>query len=229
MILKTTYKDNKFLPSSYIKALEEKIHTDPTYYRIYALGEFASLEKLVYNNWDIREFNNAEIKGDLICGLDFGFVNDISAFVAAIHDKDNKRIYVFKEWGDTNKTNDELAAIISSLGFSKSTIIADAAEPKSIEELRRKGISRIRACAKGKDSILHGIQRLQQYEIIVHPSCVGIAAEFDNYCWQKDRKTNEYINTPIDNFNHYLDALRYSLQSLDVKKLQTINKSTLSI
>jgi len=128
MILQTTYKHNRFLPPSYIAALEEKIHTNPTYYRIYALGEFASLDKLVFYNWKQEEFNHAEIQGTLLVGLDFGFVNDISALVASVLDETNKRIYIFKEWGDTNKTNDELAAIISSLGFSKSTIVADAAE-----------------------------------------------------------------------------------------------------
>jgi phage terminase large subunit len=229
LILKTTYKDNKFLPDAYIRALEEKINSNPTYYKIYALGEFASLDKLVFNNWKIEDFNNADIKGELIIGLDFGFVNDISALVASIIDEDNKKIYVFKEWGDTNKTNEELASIISSLGFAKSTIIADAAEPKSIEEIKRKGVQRIRACTKGADSILHGIQKLQQYELIVHSNCTGIATELENYSWQKDKKTNEYINKPIDAFNHFIDALRYSLQCINVKKLKTLNKAYLGL
>jgi phage terminase large subunit len=229
MILKTTYKDNKFLPEAYIKALEEKIHSNPTYYKIYALGEFASLDKLVFNNWKVKEFNHSDIVGEMIIGLDFGFVNDISALVASIIDEANKKIYIFKEWGDTNKTNEELANIITSLGFAKSNIIADAAEPKSIEEIRRKGITRIRACTKGADSILHGIQKLQQYEIIVHPNCTGITTELDNYSWQKDKKSNEYINKPIDAFNHFIDALRYSLQCINTKKLKTINKSLLGL
>ena len=229
MILKTTYKDNKFLPDAYIKALEEKIISNPTYYKIYALGEFASLDKLVFNNWKVKEFNHSDIVGEMIIGLDFGFVNDISALVASIIDEANKKIYIFKEWGDTNKTNEELAAIITSLGFAKSNIIADAAEPKSIEEIKRKGIMRIRPCTKGADSILHGIQKLQQYELIVHPTCTGITTELDNYSWQKDKKTNEYINKPIDAFNHFIDALRYSLQCINTKKLKTINKSLLGL
>lgn len=229
-ILHTTYKDNKFLPQSYIKALEEKAQTNFTYYRIYALGEFASLDKLVYTNWKVEDFNHADIKGDLAIGLDFGFVNDISALVASVIDDTNKRIYIFREWGDTNKTNEELAAIITSLGFSKSVIIADCAEQKSIEELRRKGVSKVRACSKGKDSILHGIQHLQQYEIIVHSSCGGVITEFENYSWQKDKKTNEYVNKPIDSFNHYMDALRYSIQIKDTnKQIKTISKKALGL
>lgn len=229
MILRTTYKDNRFLPPEYIAALEEKMHSNPTYYRIYALGEFASLDKLVFSNWKKQEFNHTEIEGQTLIGLDFGFVNDISALVASILDVDNKRIYIFQEYGATNKTNEELANIIVSLGFAKSNIIADAAEPKSIEEIRRKGVPRIKACTKGPDSILHGIQRLQQYELIVHPSCEGIITELENYSWQKDKKSNEYINKPIDNFNHYIDALRYSLQCADTHKLKTLNKTALNL
>ena len=229
MILRTTYKDNRFLPAAYIAALEDKIHSNPTYYKIYALGEFASLDKLIFNNWKVEEFDNASIIGELLIGLDFGFTNDISALVASVMVKEENKIYVFKEWGDTNKTNDELAAIITALGFSKSVIIADAAEPKSIEEIKRKGIWRIRECVKGPDSILHGIQKLQQYQLIIHPSCSGLITELENYSWMKDKKTNEYINKPIDNFNHYIDALRYSIQSVDNrKKLSSISKASMN-
>lgn len=229
LILRTTYKDNRFLPESYIKALEDKINTNPTYYKIYALGEFASLDKLVYNNWEVDDYDHKAIVGEMVVGLDFGFTNDISALVASIVDEKQKKIYIFREWGDTNKTNDELAAIITSLGFSKSTIIADSAEPKSIEELRRKGITRIKECTKGKDSILHGIQKLQQYKLVVHYSCTGIITELENYAWEKDKKTNEYINKPIDKFNHYLDSLRYSVQGLEKRKLQSMSKSSLGL
>lgn len=230
MILKTTYKDNKFLPQAYIDALEAQIKTNPVYYRIYALGEFVSLDRLVFQNWKSEEFDHAKIKGDLLVGMDFGFVNDVSTVVASVLDEDNKRIYVFKEWGATNKTNDELAAIISSLGFSKSVIVADSAEQKSIEEIKRLGIMRIKPCVKGPDSIIHGIQRLQQYEIIIHPSCVELLVEMDNYAWTKDRKTGEYVNKPQDSFNHYIDALRYSLQCVDnSKKLKTFSKANLSL
>ena len=225
MILKTTYKDNRFLPEAYIKALEDKINTNPNYYKIYALGEFITLDKLIFYNWKVEEFDNTKIKGDLLVGLDFGFVNDISAIVASLLDENNKKLYIFKEWGDTGKTNKDLIEIIKSLGFSKSVIIADAAEPKSISEIKSGGIQKIRACKKGPDSIIHGIQQLQNYEIIVHPSCVGIITEFENYTWSKN-KDGEYINKPIDAFNHYIDSLRYSLQCVKAR-LKTLDKNLL--
>ena len=226
LIVKTTYKDNRFLPEEYVKSLENKIHTNPTYYRIYALGEFCSLDKLVYNNWRIEAFE-PPTDGKLVVGLDFGFTNDPTAIVASVV-KDND-IYVFKEYTGTGKTNQQIAEIITSMGFSKSVIIADSAEPKSVAEIKRCGIMRIRESVKGKDSIIHGIQRLQGYNIIVHPSCENIITELENYSWIKDKATGEYTNKPIDMFNHSLDALRYSLQALDQHKFTAVDKALLGL
>lgn len=229
-ILKTTYLDNPYLAPDYIERMEHMKEINPSRWKIEALGDFVSLDKLIFNNYRVEEFNNATVNGELLVGLDFGFVNDISALVASILDEDNKRIYIFREWGDTNKTNDELAKIIVNLGFSKSVIIADCAEMKSIEELKRCGIRKITPCSKGKDSVVHGIQKLQQYEIIVHPECTGIITEFENYAWKKDKASGEYINEPVDSFNHYIDALRYSLQAVDSsKKIKTLNKALLGL
>ncbi len=229
-VLKTTYLDNPYLSQDYIQRMEDMRSTNPTRWKIEALGDFVSLDRLVFQNYKVEEFNHADIKGQLLVGLDFGFINDISALTASIMDEANGRIYIFKEWGATGKTNDELAKIITALGFSKSTIIADAAEMKSIEELKRLGITRIKPCVKGPDSIIHGIQKLQNYEIVVHPDCQGVITEFENYSWQKDKKTGEYINKPIDDFNHYCDSLRYSLQCVDnSRKLKTVSKANMNI
>jgi phage terminase large subunit len=229
-VLKTTYLDNPYLSPDYIERMEHMKLINPTRWKIEALGDFVSLDKLVFQNYKVEEFNHAEITGKLLVGLDFGFVNDITALTASVLDEENKKIYIFKEWGSTNKTNDEIAKVIVSLGFGKSTIVADCAEQKSIAEIRRLGVSRIIPCSKGKDSILHGIQKLQQYEIIVHPDCEGVITEFENYSWKKDARTGEYINQPIDSFNHYIDSLRYSIQVIDNnKQIKTFSKSTLGL
>lgn len=227
-IVHTNYLDNPFLPDSYIEFLLLMKATNEVYYKIYALGEFGSLDKLIYNNWQKMEFDKDKIKGQLLCGLDFGYTNDPTAFVAAILNEEENRIYIFKEWGGTGYLNDAIAQQIKDMGFAKSIIIADSAEQKSIEEIKRAGVSRIKPSVKGKGSILQGIQKLQQYELIVHPSCSNVIEELQNYCWKKDRATNEYVNEPVDNFNHYLDSLRYSLQCVDQKhQLTTMKKSTL--
>ena len=221
----STYKDNPFLDVEVIKEMEELYKRNPQKARIYCDGEWGTDSTgLVFQNWKVEEFNHADINGQLMCGLDFGFINDISAFVASLLVEEEKRIYIFKEYGATGKTNKDLVDIITALGFNKSVIMADAAEPKSIAEMKAAGIQKIRACTKGKDSILHGIQQLQNYQIIIHPSCSGIITEFENYTWVKDKNTDIYINKPIDDFNHYIDALRYSLQCVKAK-LKSVDKN----
>lgn len=226
-ILKSTYLDNPFLGENVAERYEALKQRDYQRWQIEALGDFVSLDRLVFQNVKVEDFDYKTIKGQLLCGLDYGFVNDISAFVASLLDEENKKLYVFKIWGDTNKTNQELANIIKTMGFSKSLIIADCAEQKSIEEMRREGIVKIKPSVKGADSIIHGIQKLQQYDIIVNPECEGIITEFQNYAWQKDKQSGEYINKPIDAFNHYIDALRYSLQSASTGKLISLPRDVL--
>ena len=227
-IIQTTYKDNRFLPDNYIKSLMLMKATNPVYFKIYAEGEFGSLDKLVYNNWQSYKFDHTKLKGKLCVGLDFGYVNDPTAIIASIVDEQEKRIYIFKEMVEEGLLNDSIGQKIIDMGFKKSDIIADSAEQKSIEEIKRMGISRIVPCAKGPDSIIHGIALVNEYEIIVHPDCVKTIEELQNYSWQKDKATNEYINKPVDKFNHCLDALRYSLQCLDTRpRLKTMSKDKL--
>lgn len=225
-IKKTTYLDNPYLSQDYIERMEHMRITNPTRWQIEALGDFVTLDKLVFHNWRIEDFNHAEKQGQLAIGIDFGFVNDLSTIVSSVVDDVNKQIYVFKTWGATGKTNAELAQVITSLGLSKSVIIADSAEPKSIEEIKRLGVNKIKPAVKGPDSIMYGIQKLQNYELIVHPDCEGLITELENYTWQKDKLTGEYINRPVDAFNHYIDALRYSLQCVGTK-LKAFDKNLL--
>lgn len=227
-VIHTNYTHNPFLPSEFIEALLQMKATNEVYYKIYALGEFGSLDKLVYNNWQSFDFNHTDLKGIHLCGLDFGYTHDPTALVASILVEKEKRIYVYREWGGPGYLNDEIAEKIKELGYAKTLIMADSAEQKSIDEIKRYGVVKIKPCAKGKGSILTGIDKLKQYELIIHPDCVNIIEELENYAWQKDRQTNEYINEPIDKYNHYLDSLRYSLQCLDARtQLSSLDKDLL--
>lgn len=220
----STFRDNPFLNDEYIAELEELYTRNPQKARIFCDGEWGvDAEGLVFQNWKVEYFNHADIQGALMVGLDFGFIHDISAIVAALLVEEEGRIYIFDEFGSTGKTNKELAQILTDMGLSKSVIMADSAEPKSIAEIKAEGINKIRACAKGKDSILHGIQKLQNYQIIIHPKCSGIIEEFENYTFEQDKATGYYTNKPIDDYNHYIDALRYSLQCVGTK-LKTLDK-----
>lgn len=228
IVLHTTYKDNKFLPQDYINSLLEMEKTNYPYFKIYALGEFATLDKLIYTNWIEQDFDYRELIRTLdftaYFGLDFGYVNDPSAFIALLADKVNKKLYIFDEFYKKGLLNDEIAQEIKNKGFSKEIITADSAEQKSIEEIRRYGINRIRPARKGKDSIINGIQFIQQYKLIVHPSCVNFMEELKNYTWQKNKSTGEYINKPIDKYNHLLDALRYAVEKLHISKIKYSDK-----
>lgn len=217
VILHTTYKNNKFLPKEYIENLLEMERTNPAYFRIYALGEFATLDKIIYTNWRVECFDYRQILKEVkdskaIFGLDYGFTNDPTAFECSIIDKINKRLWVFDEFQEKGLLNDEIAEKIIHMGYRKEVIVADSSEPKSNEELRRCGIDRIKGAVKGRDSIINGINLLQQYEIIIHPKCVCIQEEIKNYTWKKG-KDGEYINVPIDKYNHGLDALRYAVST----------------
>ncbi len=107
-------------------------------------------------------------------------------------------------------SNRDICDRVAEKGYGKERIIADSAEPKSNDELRFLGL-RIQPAAKGRDSILNGIQYIQDYRIVIHPRCVHFASEISSYTWDKDKEGNQ-INKPIDDNNHLMDAMRYALE-----------------
>lgn len=210
-IIKTTYQDNKFLSDEYRAELERLKDRNPAYYRIYCLGEFATLDKLVFPVYTTKIVSAEEIKGlKRWIGLDFGYINDPSAIVWGFIDTINKRIYVTGEYVKRGMKNNEIAETMRDLGLCKDKSYGDSAERKSIDEIRDYGIN-IEPTEKGKDSIIHGIQWINQYELIVDERCFKVVEELENYTWKKDKKTGEYINEPVDTFNHTIDAIRYGL------------------
>lgn len=210
-IIKTTYLDNKFLSEEYRQELERLKDRNPAYYRIYCLGEFATLDKLVFPTYTTKIISEEDIKGlKRWIGLDFGYINDPSALVWGFIDTVAKKIYVTGEYVKRGMRNDEIAETIINLGLHKDKSFGDSAEPKSIDEIKSKGVN-IEPTVKGKDSVIHGIQWIQQYELIIDERCFKVIEELDNYTWQKDKKTGEYINEPVDCFNHTIDAIRYGL------------------
>ena len=222
VIVHTTYKDNPYLPKEYIESLLRLERTNPAYYKIYVLGDFATLDKLVFPVNTVKLVTQEEVKDLLFwIGMDFGYTNDPTAITWGYCDTKNLKLYITGEYNKTGMTNDVIAATITDLGFAKERIIADAAEPKSIAELRRLGINRIAGAVKGPDSVKNGIDRIQRYDIIIDERCTNTIEEFDNYTWVKDKKTGEYINQPVDTFNHHIDSIRYGTQEVMKKKMHT--------
>lgn len=186
LIRQSSYKDNKFLDKMTKNNLEELANRNPAYYKIYALGEFATLDKLVFPKYEKRIINTDEIRHlPSYFGLDFGYINDPSALIHLKIDIENKKLYIISEYVKKGMLNDEIAKLIKNLGFSKEVISADSAEQKSIAEIRKHGIGRIKPAIKGKDSIMAGIQFISQFEIIVDERCFKTIEELDNYTWKK--------------------------------------------
>ena len=227
LAMTTTYECNEFLGPDDIALFEDMKTRNPRRYAVEGRGEWGVSQGLIYENFTMQEFNYMEISkrknAKAVFGLDFGYTNDPSAFIAAVVDEDAKEIYIFDEHYQKAMTNQEIASMIKYKGYAKEVIIADSSEPKSIEEIKRAGILRIKGAAKGKDSILNGIQFIQNYKIIVHPKCENTLIELSNYCW--DTKDGVSINKPIDAYNHLMDSLRYSTEQLKKKDLFITDKS----
>jgi len=220
--LTTTYKQNEFLSDNDIKLFESMKKNNPKRYLTEGLAQWGISEGLVYENWTEKEFDKDDIlnQGNIVMafGIDWGFSNDPTAFIACLVDKPNKLLYIFDEYYKKGMTNNDIAIMIKHKGYDQEKIMADSAEPKSIEELKRLGIRKITPAMKGADSILFGIQRIQSYKIIVHPRCQNIIVEFNNYSW--DTKDGQAINKPIDDFNHGLDSLRYIMTEFEKKQVR---------
>lgn len=223
VVYQTTYKDNRFLDAVTRENIEELANRNEAYYKIYALGEFATLDKLVFPKYTKMLLNKDDLRHiTSYFGLDYGFINDPSAFMHVKIDDDRKRLYVVEEYVKKGLTNDKIVESITALGYAKEQIRADSAEKKSNQELRNLGISRVIDVKKGAGSVMQGIQYLLQYEWIVDERCVKTIEELENYTWKKDKATNEYINEPVDSYNHCLDAIRYAIQDKITKsKIKT--------
>lgn len=211
----TTWQCNEWLDDADRHIFEKMREQNPRRYRIEGAGEWGIAEGLIFPNHVVEEFDAEELRKKpgigAAFGLDFGFT-DPTAFVCVLVDNQEKTIYVFDEWYKTGITNREIARQIISLGYGGRQVVCDCAEPKSIAELRDEGI-RAEASRKGRDSVLHGIQLIQNYRIIVHSRCTEFAKEIDNYCWAKDMQ-GKLKDIPDHEFSHGMDAMRYAVSRI---------------
>nr|DAN95279.1 MAG TPA: terminase large subunit [Caudoviricetes sp.] len=234
LALTTNYQCNEWLDDADKKLFEDMKKNNPRRYQVAGLGNWGIVDGLVYENWqelefDWREILNKRQKAKAVFGLDFGYTNDPAAFFCGILDQDQKEIYVFDEIYQKGMQNTAIYNNIEKLGFKKEIIVADSAEPKSIDHLKGLGLYRIKASKKGKDSINAGIQFIQDFKIFIHPRCVNFLTEISNYAWDKD-KFGKAVNKPIDDFNHLMDAMRYALEDyMRNNSVRTIDRNILGI
>jgi len=205
LIFKTTYKDNlRFLEKDDIAELENE--TDEYYYDVYTLGNWGVLGNLVFTNWKVEDLSKRFNKFSYYFnGLDFGFTNDYTALArAALH---RKEIYVINPLYELGLTNDVIAEKIRKV-VRREPVYCDAAEPKSIAELRSHKINAHKAI-KGPGSLNYGIQYLKQFTLIIDKHSQHAINELQQYHWEKN-KEGEVLNIPVDKNNHFIDALRYA-------------------
>ena len=214
LAMTTNYTCNEWLDKADLQVFETMKEKNPRRYQVAGLGNWGIVDGLVYENWKEQEFNIEDVRTSAttsVFGLDFGYTNDPSALFCGILDVKAKKLWVFDEMYEKALSNRDIYNNIVNMGFAKEQIIADCAEPKSIDELKYYGLRRIQGAKKGKDSINNGIQWIQELEIIVHPRCVNFLTEISNYQWDSDKFGNK-VNKPIDCFNHLMDAMRYALE-----------------
>lgn len=209
------YRCNEFLDAADLQMFADMAEREPARYKVAGLGEWGRVGGLVYDRWRVAEFDMAALREQAevraVFGLDFGYVNDPTALFCGLLDMEKRRLYVFDEIYQRGLSNERIYELVAGLGYAKERIVADAAEPKSIDRLRELGLRRIVAARKGAGSILAGIDMLQGLEIIVAPQCSNFLREIGSYCWQE--KDGRYLNQPVDENNHLMDAMRYAVES----------------
>jgi len=201
-----TYKDNEALDKAIVDQIEKNRDKAATstywanWWRVYGLGEIGSLEGVIFSNWKTIDTipNDAKLIG---IGLDFGYTNDPTAIIE-IYNYNNTRIINELKY-QTGLLNSDIAKLLPK----DVVVYADSSEPKSIEEIRRYGIT-IKGVTKGKDSINYGIDVMQRQNYLVTSNSTNLIKELRSYTWDVDKQGTR-LNKPIDNFNHAIDALRY--------------------
>jgi phage terminase large subunit len=205
----STYKNNPFLSKEYKLQLENLITQDQNYYRVYCLGEWATLENIIYNNWDICPDSEwPAVFEEESLGLDFGFANSPTALLeinrTGMHTWERERIF------ETHLTNTDLIKKLGLLKISKEILItADCARPDSIEEIEREGYNII-PCIKGPGSVAHGIDCVCRFLTHLHEDSQNLIRQKRNYRWQTDRSGN-ILGKPVKWDDDLLDAERYDL------------------
>ena len=201
-----TYKDNEALDKSIVDQIEKnrlKAETSAywaNWWRVYGLGEIGMLEGVIFSNW--KQIDTLPKDAKLIgIGLDFGYTNDPTAIIE-IYNYNGQRILNELKY-QTGMLNSDIAKELPK----HVPVYADSSEPKSIDEIRRYGIT-IKGVTKGKDSINYGIDIMQGQEYLVTSNSVNLIKELRAYCWDTDKQGTR-LNKPIDTNNHAIDALRY--------------------
>lgn len=207
-LIHSTYKDNKYLTPMQIAMIESN-KGDENWWRVYGRGETGSVEGLIYTNWQIAQAMPETYKKEFYC-IDFGFTNDPTAILRVR--LSGGELWVQELAYRTGMLNQDIVKCLQDNHVARGAmIVCDSAEQKSIAEINNLGGYRAVPVAKGRGSIVAGITAVQAYKVNVMQEALGTIDELRNYSWLRDGTSGSYINTPIDRYNHALDALRYGV------------------
>lgn len=216
----TTFRCNEWLDKQDKARYEDLYRTNPRRARIVADGEWGVAEGLVFENFEVREFDPIQkIKEiqEVTHGQDYGFTQDPTTLVSSVVDLANKEIWIYDEHYEKAMTTDDIYKMIADKGLLKASITGDSAEARLIKELACKGVRRLHRSVKGAGSVNQGILFLQGFKIYIHPSCEHTIEEFNTYTFDQDKEGN-WLNDPVDESNHIIDALRYSMERYHLGK-----------
>lgn len=208
----STYKSNRFIDEGYYRRMERRKEVDPEGYRIYGLGEWGETGGLILHNYVVEDFNISPEQFDyMVNAQDFGFNH--AECLLEVGFKDDE-IYICREIYEYEKDTDEMIAIADSRGFRRNIRMwCDSAEPDRIKMWKKAGYN-AKGVNKEKNSVHAQIDYLKQHKIHIHPDCINVYKEIQQWKWQKDTRTNTYLDEPVPFFDDAMAALRYSIETM---------------
>jgi phage terminase large subunit len=224
----STYLDNRFVDEAYHRRMLMRKEQDPEGYKIYGEGEWGETGGLILHNYVIeavaQEFDRYDA---IVYAQDFGFNH--ANCILEIGFKDGE-IYVLRELYVFEKDTDEIIQLANAQGFSKRKVMyCDSAEPDRIKMWQKAGY-KARAVVKGAGSVKAQIDYLKQHRIHIDGSCVNTTKEIQQWKWQKDSKSGQYTDEPVNVFDDAMAALRYCIEPYrKEKRMKTIKKSAMGL
>jgi phage terminase large subunit len=206
----STYKDNPFLEQKVIDEIESLKRKNFSLWQIYGLGLQAQVEGLVFRNVDVVErIPETGYRRRRFLGVDFGYTNDPTAIVDVVIEEETKTLYIDELCYRTSMLTSDIVAELKPQGAVK--VISESADPRLVQEIYRAGIN-IHPVVKYQGSVEAGLTKMQEYKIVITKHSTNVIKEFRNYTYSQD-KEGKWLNTPIDVWNHAIDAIRYVVMS----------------
>ena len=206
----STYKDNPFLEQKVVDEIESLKRKNFSRWQIYGLGQQAQVEGLVFHNVEVVErIPETGYRRRHFLGMDFGYTNDPTAIIDVLIEEESKTFYLDELCYRTTMLTSDIVAELKPQGQVK--VISESADPRLVQEIYRAGIN-IHPVVKYQGSVEAGLTKMQEYKIVITKRSSNLIKEFRNYTYSQD-KEGKWLNTPIDVWNHGIDAIRYVVMS----------------